>query len=146
MRNWYYYTQPGEKIGPISVEELKNLASQGVITIKTVIENYQGHKFVAGTLNGLVFPKESLLDTALTLTTCPATPPPFTVPKSTDDNIFMAPICHTCQQAELSGEEVLVLEAATTATDSILPQQAWMKACVAIGLIYVLVGLFVVLT
>ena len=57
MANWYYYDKNGEKIGPITTSALKAIAAQGHITPETVIENRNGRSVVAGTVNGLTFPK-----------------------------------------------------------------------------------------
>ena len=57
MANWYYYNSNGEKIGPISVTTLKELAQQGTITRKTKIENHVGRAALAGQVNGLTFPE-----------------------------------------------------------------------------------------
>ena len=64
MSNWYYYTQAGERIGPITVATLKLLAKQGNITPETVIENNDGKAALAGKVRGL-FPER------VSLRTCP---------------------------------------------------------------------------
>lgn len=56
MANWHYFNKNGEKVGPISVEALKALVGQGLITRETLIENHTGRTILAGEVNGLAFP------------------------------------------------------------------------------------------
>ncbi len=56
MSDWYYYTQLGERVGPISAATLKLLARQGVLSSGTVVENSGGKAALAGKIRGL-FPE-----------------------------------------------------------------------------------------
>lgn len=53
--NWYYYTTDKQRIGPITANQLKQLAATGLITPKTLIENINGGQNTADKLRGLTF-------------------------------------------------------------------------------------------
>jgi hypothetical protein len=73
MTKWYYRDESGEKVGPITPNTLKALATQGVITPETVIENEGGKSARADSIKGLTPPQESFLPTKTsTLTPAPA--------------------------------------------------------------------------
>jgi hypothetical protein len=75
MSNWYYYDNCGQKQGPINVAQLKVLASRGIITPDTFIENVSGHSRKAGDVNGLEFSSRS---SAIPATpSVPPTPPNY---------------------------------------------------------------------
>jgi len=57
MENLYYYNKNRDKVGPITVIELKTLAQQGMITPETIIENEGGKSLPAGKVKGLTFPE-----------------------------------------------------------------------------------------
>lgn len=107
MANWYYYSINDEKIGPITTNALKELATKGRITRETIIENETGRTAIAGKVNGLVFPETTVLPivetndlATLSDSTAPApfmpaavattnpftTPTAFKVPVSTANN------------------------------------------------------------
>ena len=53
---WYYYTSGNtQRIGPITVAQLKKLAKMGHITPETLVENTNGRQAVAGKIPGIVF-------------------------------------------------------------------------------------------
>jgi ribosomal protein L40E len=53
MANFFYFDQTGQKFGPVSEEQLRELATQGSITPQTPMETDTGHKGVAGQIPGL---------------------------------------------------------------------------------------------
>lgn len=57
--NWFYYTENGEKQGPVSGAIIKALAKSGLITRHTKIENENGRVAFAGQVRGIVFPEAS---------------------------------------------------------------------------------------
>ena len=59
MSDWFYYDKNGEKVGPITVAFLKELARRGVVTRETRIENINGRSEIAGNVRGLAFPEIS---------------------------------------------------------------------------------------
>ena len=61
---WFYYNKNGEKRGPFTQRQLKNLASQGVVTPETRIENAEGQSCLAKKATNLHFAstEESALD------------------------------------------------------------------------------------
>ena len=61
---WFYYNKNGEKRGPFTNRQLKNLAIQGVIVPETRIENTEGQSCLAKNATALCFasPEESTLN------------------------------------------------------------------------------------
>ena len=57
MANWYYYDESGEKIGPVTGRELKQLAQNGTIVRETFVEDPSGRTGLAKDVSGLVFPE-----------------------------------------------------------------------------------------
>jgi hypothetical protein len=55
MADWYYYNENGEKIGPISGGELKQLAKQGTVTQETLVEDPGGRTRQMKDVNGMAF-------------------------------------------------------------------------------------------
>ena len=53
MPNFFYFDRTGNKQGPVSAEQLKELATQGVIDANTPMETDTGHKGLAGQIPGL---------------------------------------------------------------------------------------------
>jgi general secretion pathway protein G len=95
MSHWYYYNADAEKIGPITPSTLKQLAQQGVVTRKTVIENINGRSTLAGQVNGLSFPEVSSTDNPFTTPLTESNP--FSAPQSVSGSVvkknkFSAPI------------------------------------------------------
>ena len=52
---WYYYDHNGQKQGPITSGQLKELANQGTVTPETIIENEEGKSAFAKDVKGLTF-------------------------------------------------------------------------------------------
>jgi len=52
---FFYYDRINQKIGPVTEQQLKELAAQGVIGPNTPIETGGGHKGLAGQIPGMVF-------------------------------------------------------------------------------------------
>ena len=57
MGNWFYYDHSGQKRGPLTTGQVKELAKQGKITPETKIENEAGKSAPAGKIKGLQFPQ-----------------------------------------------------------------------------------------
>ncbi|MCL2305993.1 MAG: hypothetical protein FWC43_11680 [Planctomycetaceae bacterium] len=55
MANFFYTDANGQKRGPINDQQLKNLATQGIVTPNTPLETDSGHKGLAGQVPGLKF-------------------------------------------------------------------------------------------
>jgi len=55
MTNYFYFDQTNQKQGPVSAQQLKELAVQGQITPETVVENEEGKSSQAGKIKGLTF-------------------------------------------------------------------------------------------
>jgi RNA polymerase subunit RPABC4/transcription elongation factor Spt4 len=53
MPNYFYFDQINQKQGPVSEQQLKALAAQGVIGPNTPMETDGGHKGIAGQIPGL---------------------------------------------------------------------------------------------
>jgi len=53
MPNFFYFDQSHQKYGPVSDQQLKALAAQGVINPNTPMETDTGHKGLAGQIPGL---------------------------------------------------------------------------------------------
>ena len=53
MSNWFYYDQQGQKIGPITDSELRELIVQGLILPDTKLETDTGHSVKARQVPGL---------------------------------------------------------------------------------------------
>jgi len=58
--DWYYYNEADERIGALSVPQVKELVKAGVITRNTRIENVNGKSALAGTMAGFEFPPEAV--------------------------------------------------------------------------------------
>ena len=58
MADWFYYNENGEKTGPLSVPEMKELTKRGVIKRDTFIENTNGQSDIAGNIRGFEFPEK----------------------------------------------------------------------------------------
>lgn len=56
--NYYYYNGENRQ-GPVDAKSIKALASSGIITRETIIENEDGKKCPASKVNGLVFDESS---------------------------------------------------------------------------------------
>ena len=80
MPNYYYTDANGQKQGPVSEEQLRELASQRAIAPHTPMETEDGHKGLAGQIPGLFA----------------ATAPPFNsmTPEAADDNPVSASVSH----------------------------------------------------
>lgn len=52
---WYYYSENGKE-GPFNARTIKDLALEGIIQPETILENSQGKKAHAQSVEGLVFP------------------------------------------------------------------------------------------
>ena len=55
MANYFYFDQNNQKQGPVSTQQLQELAAQGVIGPHTPMETDTGHRGVAGQIPGLRF-------------------------------------------------------------------------------------------
>jgi len=55
MANWFYYDSTGQKQGPLTGEQLKYLAEQGILTQEMMVENEQGESASAQDVKGLTF-------------------------------------------------------------------------------------------
>ncbi|MDR3183758.1 MAG: CD225/dispanin family protein [Planctomycetaceae bacterium] len=60
MANHYYYDNNGQKQGPITDEELRNLTASGVIVPQTRLEHDSGKQGFASQVPGLCFAPQSL--------------------------------------------------------------------------------------
>ena len=58
MTHYFYFDQTNTKRGPVSEDQLRQLAAQGIIGLHTPMETDTGHKGVAGQIPGL-FPNAS---------------------------------------------------------------------------------------
>ena len=74
MAKFFYFDQVNQKRGPVSVQQLKELAAQGVIGPQTPMEADTGHKGLAGQISGL-FPVSSP-PPAQPIPVPPVVPPP----------------------------------------------------------------------
>jgi len=59
---WYYYDNNGQKQGPMTSGQLKELAEQGMITPETIIENEEGKSASANNVEGLIFAEATQLE------------------------------------------------------------------------------------
>ncbi|MCL2005521.1 MAG: DUF4339 domain-containing protein, partial [Planctomycetaceae bacterium] len=55
MSNWFYYDSNGQKQGPYTSAQFKELAKQGVVTPDTMIETAEGKTAPARKVKGLTF-------------------------------------------------------------------------------------------
>jgi len=83
MSNWFYYDHSGQKQGPITDGQLKELAMRGTISPQTVVETEAGKSAPAGKIKGLTFRGA-------------AQPTPK---RSAESNPFVAPISGVHQSA-----------------------------------------------
>lgn len=58
MANWYYFSDNGRKIGPLSDRTFKNLIQEGKIRRNTIVANQYGRTVQAGSILGLPFPQD----------------------------------------------------------------------------------------
>lgn len=80
MANWYYYNN-GQKTGPVSASQLKQMALDGLIHPNTIIETESGQRAAASSVSGLSFGKEEA--------TVPTSSPSQTQPQTTEtQNLF----------------------------------------------------------
>ncbi|MDR0522793.1 MAG: DUF4339 domain-containing protein [Planctomycetaceae bacterium] len=54
MANWFYYDNNGQKQGPVTGSQLKQLAAQGLVLPETVIETETGRQVTAKEVKGLL--------------------------------------------------------------------------------------------
>jgi len=73
MANRYYHNESGEKIGPVTSRELKQLVQQGTVTPEMFVEDPDGRTGLAKDVKGLTFP-----ETVPSTPPLPTTPSPFT--------------------------------------------------------------------
>jgi hypothetical protein len=78
MANFFYYDQTNQKQGPVSEQQLKELAKQGVIGPHTPMVTDTGHKGVAGQIPGL-FPAAPVQEPQPVPVPLVAPPPPPSV-------------------------------------------------------------------
>ena len=57
MAQWYYFSETGEKVGPMSDNAFKSLVQNGTIKRTTIIANQFGRTVQAGNIPGLPFPR-----------------------------------------------------------------------------------------
>jgi hypothetical protein len=57
--DWFYYDDKGERIGPITIPQLREMVRLGFIKRETFIENANGRSSKAGNIKGLDFPPEA---------------------------------------------------------------------------------------
>jgi len=81
MSNFFYFDQNNQKLGPVTEEQLKELATQGAITPQTPMETDTGHKGVAGQIPGMTFGTAAPNPFAQT--------PPVSQPTSKQDDNFI---------------------------------------------------------
>lgn len=81
MSNWYYYDSEGQKQGPCSGGQLRQLLRQGSIEPETVLENVEGKVLLAKNVKGLNFSKSETTEIN-----------PFTAPMPEEANPFTAPM------------------------------------------------------
>jgi hypothetical protein len=86
MTFWYYYDDKGQKKGPFTGDQLKELVKQGLVTRETILENDTGQSGPARKVGGLPFPQ-----IAQPAQPSPVGPNPFTAPLPMSDNPFTAP-------------------------------------------------------
>lgn len=60
VNSFYYYTDAGDKTGPVNANQLRTLAKTGKIHSETKIETMEGKKCPARKVQGLVFANETL--------------------------------------------------------------------------------------
>ena len=60
MANLYYYDSNGQKRGPVSFEQLKQLALQGVVSPETKLETEEGKTGQAKNVKDLTFPETAI--------------------------------------------------------------------------------------
>lgn len=80
MANWYYY-EAGKRQGPVSAEQLKNMALEARITPETVIESSEGRRALASAVAGLTF---GTAPGAAPASSQPAVPPNYEIPTATE--------------------------------------------------------------
>jgi len=61
MPSWFYYDDKGQKQGPITSGQLKELARQGTITTDTKVETEDGKSAPAKKIRGLTFAESAPL-------------------------------------------------------------------------------------
>ncbi|MDR0327164.1 MAG: ankyrin repeat domain-containing protein [Planctomycetaceae bacterium] len=59
MANWHYYNADGKKVGPVTGEQLKILALDGIISPRTIVETEEGKPRLAKDVEGLTFTESS---------------------------------------------------------------------------------------
>ena len=88
MTNFYYFDQANQKQGPVSEQQLKELATQGVITPDTPMETDTGHQGTAGQIPG-IFPPNPFAAS-------PFASPPAVAPVDTRTIIAKKVCCNGC--------------------------------------------------
>ena len=58
MANWYYFSDSGRKVGPLSDRTFRNLVQEGKIRRNTIVANEYGRTVQAGSILGLPFPQD----------------------------------------------------------------------------------------
>ncbi|MDR3108473.1 MAG: ankyrin repeat domain-containing protein [Planctomycetaceae bacterium] len=81
---YYYYDNDGQKQGPYSGGQLRNLSREGKITLDTLIETEDEKTYQANKLKGLVFSEMAQSETPI-----PAVPNPFITPPPVPENPFV---------------------------------------------------------
>ena len=91
MAKWYYYNESGEKVGPITGKEFKQLAQQGTITPDTRVEDEYNRTALAKHVVGSPFYEMGSSESAL-LGQKPFSDDPSTVVAPPAANLF----CMNC--------------------------------------------------
>ena len=74
MANFFYTDTNGQKQGPVTDQQLRTMAAQGIITPNTPLETEGGHKGTAGQIRGL-------------FATAPASTPQIPSPQSSNGKV-----------------------------------------------------------
>ena len=95
MADWYYYDNNGNKLGPVTGRQLKELARTGRIPPETLIEGQDGQTVFARQAGNLTFPEKGMIHSEQQ-----SVPPPlpdtmlepWTAVQQTDDMILIPPV------------------------------------------------------
>ena len=107
MSNWFYYDSNGQKQGPYTSAQFKELAKQGVVTPDTMIETAEGKTAPARKVKGLTFTETAQTASTQKTNASPTTQNSFTEAEQAEIDNFFAQHGNDVKKLDQDGDALL---------------------------------------